>query len=170
MFAKVAAAVTLATAYALLPVSSAQASEFGCTVLLCAASQNPSWHGVPSCVPPMTKLISMLNHGASWPTCPEGGTGKPGYEEYAACPTGWRVGYSDQGHNGNMSVPDRCEKNVCNGGFYSNKGISSFSGHDSGGNSCTQSIQRPRRSDPYYFDIMNSAKGAKERFFFNLRT
>lgn len=29
----------------------AQASDWGCEVLLCASSSNPSWRGVPACHP-----------------------------------------------------------------------------------------------------------------------
>lgn len=31
----------------------AEDASWGCQVLLCAASQSPSWQGVPYCVPPM---------------------------------------------------------------------------------------------------------------------
>ena len=64
----------------------AEASEWGCEVLLCASSSNPSWRGVPACHAPMYRLISAMgNWGFSWPTCPEAGTGKPGYEAYDDC-------------------------------------------------------------------------------------
>lgn len=36
----------------------ASASEWGCEVLLCAASSNRSWQSIASCRPPMEKLIS----------------------------------------------------------------------------------------------------------------
>lgn len=46
-----------------------EASEWGCEVLLCASSSNPSWRGVPACRPPMYRLISaMKGWGFSWPT------------------------------------------------------------------------------------------------------
>jgi hypothetical protein len=78
-----------------------EASEWGCEVLLCASSLNPSWRGVPACHPPMYRLISaMKGWGFSWPTCPEAGTGQPGYEVYDECPAGWSVGSSGQDHGG----------------------------------------------------------------------
>lgn len=99
--------------------TSADASEWGCEVLLCAASSNPSWRGVESCHPPMEKLISaMKKPGFSWPTCPEGGAGSPGYERYAECPTGWTPTDGDDQHS--MSAPgqSRCMRaaNQCSGG------------------------------------------------------
>ena len=49
-----------------------EASEWGCEVLLCASSSNPSWRGVPACHPPMNRLISaMKKPGFDWPTCHE---------------------------------------------------------------------------------------------------
>ena len=52
---------------AVLPAPAA-ASEWGCEVLLCASSSNPSWRGVPACHPPMTRLISaMKKPGFHWP-------------------------------------------------------------------------------------------------------
>src|SRR6478735_5267175 len=78
----------------------ATASDWGCEVLLCAASSNPSWRGVASCHPPMKRLISaMKKPGFDWPTCPAAGTGSPGFERYAACPKGYQVG-SRQDRNG----------------------------------------------------------------------
>lgn len=39
----------------------AEDASWGCQVLLCAASQNPSWQGVPYCVPPMKRLIAAMS-------------------------------------------------------------------------------------------------------------
>ncbi|MDQ0332948.1 hypothetical protein QFZ88_005330 [Mesorhizobium sp. YL-MeA3-2017] len=133
----------------------AQASEWGCQVLLCASSTNPSWHGVPACHPPMDRLIAaMTNWDFSWPTCPEAGTGDPGYQKYADCPAGWSVGHREVGH-GDRSEPDLCVKQ---GGLCGRRD----------GCSATVSIARPVRDDPYYFDI--PADGAPAvRHWFNLR-
>ena len=54
------------------PVALAEDASFGCQVLLCAASSNPSWSSVPYCVPVMHRLFDLLAAGHSWPTCPEG--------------------------------------------------------------------------------------------------
>lgn len=43
-------------ALAISPASAqAEDASWGCQILLCAASQSPSWHGVPYCVPPDEK-------------------------------------------------------------------------------------------------------------------
>lgn len=95
-----------------LPLSSVEASERGCEVVLCAASDNPSWHGVKACHPPMKPLISAMERpGFSWPTCPEGGAGKPGYERYANCPAGWTQTHQDFDH-GRSGELSRCNPTV----------------------------------------------------------
>lgn len=136
----------------------AEASEWGCEVLLCASSSNPSWRGVPACHPPMYRLISaMRGWGFSWPTCPEAGTGKPGYEAYGDCPAGWNIGYSDQEHGGGQ--PDICVqvRNTCPSG-------------SGGRDDCQQTvtIPRPLREEPYYFDIRHH-DGNVTRHWFSLR-
>lgn len=133
----------------------AQAGEWGCEVLLCASSSNPSWHAVPACRPPMDRLIAaMSNWDFSWPTCPEAGTGKPGYERYGDCPAGWTVGYSQGGHAG-RGEPDLCIKK---------------SGACSARNGCDSAVSmaRPLREHPYYFDI-SSGDGSTSRHWFDLR-
>jgi hypothetical protein len=139
-------------------VDRAAASEWGCEVLLCASSSNPPWRGVPACHPPMYRLISaMEGWGFSWPTCPEAGTGKPGYEAYEECPAGWSVGSSNQvrgARNGDLCVQIR---NTCSSGFGRRDG-------------CVQTVSMPRqrREDPYYFDIKHE-DGNLARHWFNLR-
>lgn len=91
------------------------ASDWGCEVLLCAASNNPSWQAVPSCRPPMERLISEMSRpGFSWPTCPEGGSGKPGYDRYENCPAGWTpsTGLNDSGPRGVGSDLSQCTRRV----------------------------------------------------------
>lgn len=150
------------------PSSSAQAQDtgdasWGCQVLLCAASSAPSWQGVPYCVPPMTKLISAMSvPGFTWPSCSEAGTSAPGYEKYEACPEGSEPAYGPRRDNEGMGDKDVCERTV-------NKCTGVMPGSNSKDHSCIETIQepRPRREDPYYFDIAND-KGEKERFWFNL--
>lgn len=142
----------------LVSVDQAKASEWGCEVLLCASSSNPSWRGVPACHPPMYRLISaMRGWGFSWPTCPDAGTGRPGYETYDECPAGWSVGSSNQDHGGGQ--PDLCVqvRNTCPSGF-------------GGRDGCQQTVTmfRPLREDPYYFDIRHD-DGNVTRHWFNLR-
>lgn len=136
----------------------AEAGEWGCEVLLCASSSNPSWRGVPACHPPMHRLISaMEGWGFSWPTCPEAGTGKPGYEAYDECPAGWSVGYNNQDYGGRQR--DLCVqvRNTCPSGF-------------GGREDCHEIItmSRPRRKDPYYYDI-TAGDGKVARHWFSLR-
>jgi hypothetical protein len=153
-----ATATILAAATWLSSPDRAEASEWGCEVLLCASSSNPSWRGVPACHPPMYRLISaMKGWGFSWPTCPEAGTGKPGYEAYAECPLGWGVGSSNQYHG--VGQGDLCVQ-------VRNSGPSDFGGRDG----CEQTVTMPRplREDPYYFDIRDDA-GSVMRHWFNLR-
>lgn len=135
----------------------AEASEWGCEVLLCASASNP-WRGVPACHPPMYRLISAMGKwGFSWPTCSEAGTGRPGYEAYDECPAGWSIGASNQDHGG--ARPDLCVqvRNTCPSGY-------------SGRDGCEQAVtmSRPLRDDPYYFDIRHD-DGNITRHWFNLK-
>lgn len=162
-----------------LPLKPANAEDasWGCQVLLCAASQNPSWHGVPYCVPPMTRLIAAMSKpGFSWPICHEANAGKPGREIYGDCPADTKIGYSSQGNNGWRGEPDQCVKtiNVClspsqRGADDDRRGTLTRRNFSDHGDSCIQKIAtpRPRRADPYFFDIPND-KGVRERFWFNL--
>lgn len=170
------AATGLAAVTFLPSTAMAQDASWGCQVLLCAASSNPSWNGVPYCVPPMKKLIAaMAKPGFSWPICHEAKAGKPGREVYEQCPEGTRVGYSERGREGNRTEPNKCVKtvNVCRA--TGNNGKHGFTyrrrtgGRD--GESCIQEVStpRPRRADPWYFDIP-SEKGVKQRYWFNLNT
>ncbi len=166
--------------FALVLIAASAKSEdasWGCQVLLCAASQNPSWHGVGYCVPPMTKLISaMKKPGFSWPICQEANTGKPGHEVYEECPAGTTIGYSAQGDNDWQGAPDQCIKtvNVCqysgNRGTHTQGSGAVIRGvYENDNDGCLQQITtpRPRRADPYFFDIPNN-QGVKQRFWFNL--
>jgi hypothetical protein len=168
-------------AVTLLPATAkAQDASWGCQVLLCAASQNPSWHGVPYCVPPMKKLIAAMSKpGFSWPICHEAKAGTPGRDMYEDCPAGTKVSYSTRGREGIRGEPDQCVKtvNVCKERLSrktgsDDNGIISYrrySGRD--GESCIQTVSTPRlrRVNPWFFDIPND-KGVKERFWFNLNT
>ncbi|WP_117196066.1 hypothetical protein [Rhizobium terrae] len=170
-------AVTLSFALPFLALApKATADEWGCTVLLCAASTNPSWHGVPECRPPMQKLISAMRRpGFSWPTCPEGGAGKPGYEKFAECPVGWtetsnETGSGDNAGNGELS---RCMRQVndCAGYNSDRQRPSSESQIQSvWGEGCqrTDYMARPLRDQPYFFDMRDEQTGTLTRFYFDL--
>lgn len=136
----------------------AAASEWGCEVLLCASSSEPSWRSIPACHPPMHRLISAMNSWRfSWPTCPEAGTGKPGYEAYDHCPAGWSAASSNEDQGGRPQSICVQVRNICD----------SRSGGRTG---CEQTVTMPRplRRDPYYFDIRQH-DGNVTRHWFNLR-
>ncbi|WP_412065965.1 hypothetical protein [Rhizobium sp. SYY.PMSO] len=155
----------------------AEDASWGCQILLCAASHNPSWHGVPYCVPPLTRLIAAMSKpGFSWPICHEASAGRPGQEIYEDCPGGTTIGYSSQSDRGSRGEPDQCIKtvNVCQSsgqrdGDARLAGLTINRRYGREGESCIQEIAtpRPRRTDPWYFDISND-EGVKERFWFNL--
>jgi hypothetical protein len=68
--------------------ASPQDASFGCKVLLCAAATAPSWSAIPYCVPVMRQLIALLAKGEGWPSCAQAAASPPGYQPYAAYPTG----------------------------------------------------------------------------------
>ena len=162
----------IATTAIFVPPALAE-EEFGCKVLLCAASENPSWRSVPYCVPVMAKLYSMMNAWSfTWPSCLSAGTGAPGFEPYDDCPTGWTastvsISGSSSGVmsvGGQSGVQHICQRrNTSNWGCQN--GLSSFSGGNrNDSQSCIETIPRPMRADPYYFDIPEY-----KRVFFNVR-
>jgi hypothetical protein len=151
-------AATMSCAAWVLLADAAEASEWGCEVLLCASSSDPSWRGVPACHPPMYRLISAMDRpGFSWPTCPEASTSGPGYERYDECPEGWSVAYSNQDRGG--GEPDLCVlvRNTCPAGFRGRQDCQQ-----------TASMPRPVREKPYYFDIRHHDDNAT-RHWFSLR-
>jgi hypothetical protein len=156
MFCKSLSAVLLAQGLAgamlLNGAQQANAGQWGCEVLLCAASSDPSWRGISACHPPMNRLISAMGRpGFSWPTCPEAGTGRPGFERYDDCPSGWSIG-------GRRQEADICTQTVNGCGNW-----------HWGRENCVQTVTMPRplRSKPYYFDI-TSQDGAVSRHWFAL--
>jgi hypothetical protein len=159
-------ALAAVVAFGFLPlgVGTVSASEWGCQVLICAAAQKPSWHGIATCRPPMLKLIAckFKTFGACpWPTCPEGGGGEPGYAKYADCPAGWEP--SSLKGVSRAAEPDLCVK----------RDVSCDKTSRSSGSmpiACIgmQTMPRPLRADPYYFDIKDDESGQTERHFFNL--
>jgi hypothetical protein len=86
-----AALITLAPAAA-----SAQDASFGCKVLLCALARNPSWGGIPYCVPVMTAALQLLRKGRGFPPCAEA-QARYGHEPFEACPSGYAPRARDGG-------------------------------------------------------------------------
>jgi hypothetical protein len=145
--------------------TSAMASEWGCKVLLCAASDNPTWQSVPACLPPMYKLIAckFKTFGACpWPTCPEGGAGKPSYEKYEDCPDGWTAQTSSSTGSGHREL-DVCVQRRSDCRMNLKQGISPT------GLSCIASMPRPLRTKPYNFQIRNSQTNQVETHWFSLK-
>jgi hypothetical protein len=159
----------------------AEVASFGCKILLCVASQNPSWQGISYCVPPVLKLLAIRKvHPGYWPSCPEAGTGKPGYTEYEDCPAGTTPTTinRESGHwymRGTSacakSVQTACSKLYNRGPLFGNSSYDKNSEFHSADDACTTTeiIARPRRKDPYYFDIRDKETGKNTRYYFNLR-
>lgn len=85
-------AATVATGLASAP-SAAYADDWGCEVLMCSMSNNPTWPGVPSCIAPMTRLINARNSAwlfnpFRWPTCEGANATVPQRSNYPECPEG----------------------------------------------------------------------------------
>ena len=143
----------------------AKASEWGCEILLCASSADPSWHGVAECHRPMERLIKAMRHpGFSWPTCPEAGTAGPGYERYGDCPQGWMATNAPNGDHGDREL-SYCAK--ANSSEVKDQRFASLRNRRTPFS--REYMSRPVRSDPYYFDIRDSTKGTVDRHWFNLR-
>lgn len=81
--------LTAVTAVFSTVASSRADASWGCEVLLCAAASNPSWHGVATCVPPMTRLVQHLSRGGEWPSCPSADA-RLGFERWSPCREGFR--------------------------------------------------------------------------------
>jgi hypothetical protein len=176
----------LTIAVACTAQSAARASEWGCEVLLCAASDNPTWQAVATCRPPMERLIAaMKKPGFSWPTCPEGGAGKPGYDRYADCPSGWTPSAAEVDSDHVSSDLSRCRRIVsqCGRGATQSRedgvdgrvgngadneaGITRAYSEDDHG-SCIETMARPLRDKPYFFDIKGQNRSGSIRQYFSL--
>ncbi|WP_431323409.1 hypothetical protein [Rhizobium sp. YTU87027] len=163
----------------LLPRNAA-ADEWGCEVLLCVASSNPTWHGVPECRPAMDRLIvAMKAPGFSWPTCPEGGAGKPGYEAFADCPAGWSATQGDDVGRDATRELSRCMRSVDDCQGWQSRGVDRGDRSQAGGLGrvyhdrppCAyiEYMARPRREQPYYFDIYDETSNRHSRLYFDLK-
>lgn len=144
----------------------ANASEWGCEVLLCASSSAPSWPAIPACHPPMEKLIlAMAGWNFSWPVCPEAGTGAPGYEKFEPCKAGYTAVHTgDDDHNPQAaSEANTCEEieDLC-------KSRPWMVQEGDNCNHVIDSYPRPVREEPYFFDITASDTGLTTRHYFGL--
>lgn len=167
------AIASVVTAFGLLGINANTARadnvNWGCQVLMCAASSSPSWQGVPYCVPPMTKLIAAMKlPGFSWPICPDSKTGKPAYEPYEPCPSGFSSVSTGEKHFQRELCVRYVNKRPDAKEYPDAEITTEMGGSDDQyvrGYKITQS--RKRKENPYYYDIPND-QGGKERFYFNL--
>lgn len=149
---------------AIIAPDDARASEWGCEVLLCSSS-SVSWRTILACHSPMFRLLSeMKSTKFRWPTCEAAGTGAPGFEPYDECPQGYQIGSSRSERSGSR-YGDICIRTInrCEG-----PGTRLFRRDNSEGCIQTLSVPRPRRENPYYFDITNDAIGRPQRHWFEL--
>lgn len=166
------------TVAATYPVHGQDAS-WGCQILLCAASSNPSWRGVPYCIAPMTRLLkAMKKPRFKWPICHEAKSGAPGRMLFEECPTGF-VSADDDRIRLCSKVVNQCKNRSELLKLYGDRKANEVAGvmiqpiqtdSDNGPrNSCEVRIlkPRPRRENPYYFDIPNS-DGVTQRHWFKL--
>ena len=122
----------------------AGASQWGCEVLLCASASNPSWRSIPACHPPMRRLLAAMDApGFSWPTCPEAGSGRPGYRRYGPCPAGWRAEPARQ-ERGGQRTGELCVRQSQDCPRTRTKQDDC---------AAMRSMPRPVRQMPYYFDL-----------------
>lgn len=151
-----AAAIGVAIA---LPPSAVQAQDatFGCKVLLCALARNPSWGGIPYCVPVMTVALQLLRKGRGFPPCAEA-QATYGHEPHEPCPTG----FSPRNRDG-ASGEDVCAR--------PKPGASSCAQRTDGDcafQSTHEIRERQTRSEPYFVETRGEA-GETVRSWFSLR-
>ncbi len=153
----------LASAFSAITPSASMAADtdWGCQIILCAASQNPTWRGVPYCISPMQKLIrAMAKPRFKWPTCPAAASGRPGYEHFDDCPAGYEP--SRPQIDGGGVAPyalSQCKKVTgCQTDLLLEESAS-----------CTEAkvMERPIRTKPHYLDIPQK-NGETKRFWFDL--
>jgi hypothetical protein len=126
----------------------------------------------------MNRLITAMKlPGFSWPTCPEGGAGKPGFEKYADCPSGWLPAVGESRNDDKMasdwSLCVRTEPSCDGSDPFDQPGqgrglrhLDADGQHDA---RCRQVMSRPLRAQPYYFDLTDEATQRTNRVYFDLR-
>lgn len=73
--APISLAVIAALGVSLSAPEKAKADDWGCQVMLCLASPgSPTMFS--ECIPPITKLWDVLDHGGGFPSCSGGGVGR----------------------------------------------------------------------------------------------
>jgi hypothetical protein len=145
----------------LMPLpAAAQEASVGCQVLLCASSRNPSWKGVPFWVPVMQRLFRDLRRGGSWPSCPEGVVGRPGYEPFKACPANAVPASQGRADDGGLRLGDP-SGDLCAVRIKPPRSCWVTQGD------CQARYElspRPRRAEPWFVDIGTPAGTNRFRF------
>jgi hypothetical protein len=159
-----AAAVCGFAAFASTAPARAQDASFGCKVLLCALSTNPSWTGVPYCGPLMSQLFGILNNGGSWPICDAANVSPVGYNPYGACLGGTTAVSLTSSRSGSSYVADSSGAS-CGAPIATPSGMSGGcqSVSDSG-SQCLAISARPANPTPYFVDI-TTATGVQQFSF-----
>ena len=142
----------------------AQDASFGCKILLCALSSNPSWTGVPYCGPVMSQLFSILNNGGSWPSCDAANISPVGYNPYGACPAGSTAVSLTNSRSGS-SYADDSSGGFCGALTATPSGMSGGCQSISNvGSQCLAISTRPANPTPYFVDI-TTATGVRQFSF-----
>lgn len=167
-----AAALSLVFCGASLPTA-AQDAPFGCKVLLCAAASNPSWSGIPYCVPVMQELFSILARGGSWPTCPMANANASSVhsEPYLACPEG-QTAVTSAGSSDGGETRYKASKNGAKCAYPTRVADerdcpeARAIGIDPHHSYCVSLSKREENPTPYYVDI-DPGTGTTSRFWFS---
>lgn len=155
------------TASLILSWVPAQASDWGCQVLLCLS--NP---GSPTeyaeCRPPIEKLYSVLASGGSFPSCSEGGmsTSKMGLQLFQ-CPPGWALKDNHALFGSNVCQSLTETRRVC---------TDETTGHNGKPQQVCRDVPLERKADrnpkPHYIDVTYpDGKGGTttQRVWFSLK-
>jgi hypothetical protein len=134
----------------------AQDASFGCKVLLCALARNPSWGGIPYCVPVMTAALQLLRKGRGFPPCAEA-QARYGHEPHEPCPANFTPRARDGGSGEDVCARPKPASAGCVGG---DGGCAFTATHDL--------IERKTRAEPYYVETRGES-GAPIRSYFSLR-
>jgi hypothetical protein len=158
MARRIPIAIGVAALITLAPITApAQDASFGCKVLLCALARNPSWGGIPYCVPVMTAAQQWLRKGRGFPPCAEA-QARYGHEPFEACPSG----YAPRARDGQPGE-EICARPKPAGGSCTDVGDSACAF------AATHEVrERQPRAEPYFVETRGEA-GEPVRSYFTLR-
>jgi hypothetical protein len=135
----------------------AQDAPFGCKVLLCALARNPSWGGIPYCVPVMTVALQLLRKGRGFLLCPQA-QASYGHEPYQPCGAGFTPAARSGGPGDEVCARPKPVQQACASG-----------GDSACGFPQTHEIrERVPRAEPYFVETRGE-NGQIDRSYFSLR-